>query len=170
VLGWHRAEPGVASAGFGTFHLIEQGQVLVRGYVQRWQISAAVGASGECYRARWSTAGPPAGSPGPPAGSTECAPLGTPGGTEWIVALPGLDYAGLTFVGYAFAVGPDVTSVTATTPGERPLSLTPVDAGGRRYVAFTAAPMTRFTWYGAGGRVLASATQLPSAGWIQFKA
>jgi hypothetical protein len=156
------------SRGFGTFHVIAHGKARVGGYAEGWQISAAVGASGECYLAQSQFLGPQG-------TTTSCAPVGTPDGAQAIVGLPGTSYDGIPVSQYALAVGPDVASVTARLSGGRTVRLTPVAAGGRRYVAFTVtgATVTRLTWYGAGGRVLASVTSLPEDGeaaWIQFKA
>ncbi len=129
----------------------------------RWFIRLMFGSGGDCYEFAGKD---PLGS----AQTGACGPIGTPGGAATVTALPlGLP-DGTRATGYAVELSPDTVSLEATfSDGSSHLAY-PKIVAGRKYAAFTVADsirLTRLTWIGANGKVLASTAAVPRYGYVQ---
>lgn len=132
-----------------------------------WSIQIQFGTGGDCYA--FSATGS--------AGTDHmgaCGPVSTPTGPETIMALPLASPSdpatGLT--GYAVQVSPATSALKATlSNGSSELAAFCV-VDGRTYAAFVVrAPLrlSRLTWLGAAGQVIAGTTALPQYGFAQFQ-
>jgi hypothetical protein len=137
--------------------------LLASGYLsgQEWSIRLMFGAGGDCYafngngyQMGW------------------CGPIGTPDGAETITALPLGFPNGAGATGYAVEVSPATAHLRAEFSNGTSELAAPRVVGGRKYVAFIVPSplrLSRLTWLGAAGRVIASTTALPPYGSVQFQ-
>lgn len=130
---------------------------------EQWSILLTFGAAGDCYHVGGYGGGD----------MSACGPVSTPDGAETIMALPlGFPGSDSGVTGYAISVSPGTARLVATLsdgPAER---VTPVVVKGRRYAAFlvpSGCTLTQLTWLDRAGRVIGTATSLPSSGYAQYR-
>jgi hypothetical protein len=127
---------------------------------QGWSISVMFGTGGDCYSFR-------ASGDLDSAQTGTCGPVSTPDGPETIMALP---LAGAT--GYAVQVSPGTAHLEAVLSDGSSELVTPRAVDGRKYAAFAVPASLRLSslaWLDAAGGVIASTTELPSYGYVQFR-
>jgi hypothetical protein len=132
-----------------------------------WSMTLLLDAGGDCYEFNSVT------MPGNPI-TDACGPVGTPDGTETIVALPLSSPPARIHgpTGYALQVSPATYRLKATLSDGSTQLVTPHVVGGRRYAAFsvgTSLRLERLTWLDAAGKAFASTTALPRSGYTQFQ-
>jgi hypothetical protein len=133
---------------------------------QGWTITLRFGTAGDCYQFQGTSS----------LGNAQmgfCGPVSTPDGPETIVALPlGFPNPGTGATGYAVQVSPVVTALKATLSNGSSEMAKWCVVDGRKYAAFVVpnpAGLSRLTWFDAAGKVTASTTALPKAGYVQFQ-
>jgi hypothetical protein len=133
---------------------------------QGWTITLQFGTAGDCYQFEGTSS----------FGNTQmgdCGPVSTPDGPETIMALPlGFPNPGTGATGYAVQVSPVVTALKATLSNGSSEMAKWCVVEGRKYAAFVVpnpVGLSRLTWFDAAGKVIASTTGLPKAGYVQFK-
>ncbi len=125
-----------------------------------WSIRVMFGTGGDCYS--FSSSGDLNAI-----AMGACGPVSTPDGPETIMALP---LAGAT--GYAAAVSPGTAHLEAVLSDGSSELVTPRVVDGRKYAAFAVPASLRLSslaWLDAAGGVIASTTELPRYGYVQFR-
>jgi DNA-directed RNA polymerase specialized sigma24 family protein len=140
LVAWNWQNPDT-SAGWGTWRTIARATV----DGSAWEVWVAVGPFGECFSVSWRS--------GQLSDTIACAPVMAPGANSVVAAWSLPD--GSPVDGWAVPVGPGVVRVEVKLANGTSLRATPVDAGGRRYVAglTTTSPVASITAYNAAGNV-----------------
>jgi len=131
-----------------------------------WSLQIQFGTGGDCYLF---SAG---GSLGTQMGT--CGPVSTPQGPETIMALPAASssHRATALTGYAVQVSPATAGLEATLSNGSSEQAAFCVVDGRKYAAFAVPSplrLSRLTWLDARGRVIATTTELPRRGYVQFQ-